>query len=806
MKLAVLVALLLSVVPALAQPAGDQPLQLLGVTPQGGRTSVTEAWGAVEFTVQNPNATGRDARVAVYYPEAPDVQYARDLWIPGRASVTAWVTVGPAPKQTGEFGREFRTVLIDRTGGGNHVVLPTGTERARSRVVLYRKREQASSLMVDVPPFEPGMPDPVVPQDPLAFARLPRVDGQSEHVFIVHDGPLPLAPESLDGVDVFILAGNRLGNDPAGAAALRRWVHQGGRLWVMLDRVDPEVLAPLLGDDPLTTVDRVGLTTVRLRGSGDGGAAESVQDHEQPVPLVRVIPSPGDRVLATVDGWPAAFSRRVGRGKIVFTALGGRGWHRPRIARDGASPFATIKDFPIPLPPAAVLSKELHPPNEADPLPPEVFQPMLTEEIGYAVVGRGTAAALLAGFVALLAAVGFGLRRSRHPVLLGAMIPVVAGFAAVAFVALGERSRQTIPPTVGLAALVDPVPGSDESVVSGMYAVYRPTSGPAPLGTQAGAKLGLDAEGLEGQTRMRVESDTDAWHWDGLALPAGARTGSFRATVKMGKISAVARFGPDGIEGKLSAGAFQNLGDAIISMRTREPAAVRFGSEGTFQSGAADNLPVGQFSPGTVLTDRQQQRQAIYRQLHTGTGPRHLEGRDLLLVWADSTDVPILRDEGARIVGSSLLAVPLEFERTAPDTPVTLPRGSVPYRRLADGKPLPMTMTAPYGVDMRLRFQMPASVLPLKVEKATLFVHARTPFRKFTVSGGKDGKQPLHRADAPVEPMRIEITDASLLQLDDQGGLFLSVAIGEAAAGGDSDTAWKIESLSLEVTGRTAPQ
>ena len=73
-----------------------------------------------------------------------------------------------------------------------------------------------------------------------------------------------------------------------------------------------------------------------------------------------------------------------------------------------------------------------------------------------------------------------------------------------------------------------------------------------------------------------------------------------------------------------------------------------------------------------------------------------------------------------------------------------------------------------------------------------------------------DGTQKIEMA-GPLGKKRMEtidqeITDASLLQLDDQGGLFLSVAIGEAAAGGDSDTAWKIESLSLEVTGRTAPQ
>ena len=800
-----LIASMLSMTAAVAQLRDDQPLQLEGLSPAGGRTSVTEAWGSLQFTLINPNTTGRDARVAVYYPEAPDVQYARDLWIPGRSRVTSWLTVGPATGQGNQFGRQFRTVLQDRTGGANRVILPPGDERARSRNVLYRKREQTTSLMVDVAPAEPDNPDPTVPADPLTFARMPRVDGQSEHIFIVHDGPLPLSPESLDGVDVFVLAGNRLAHDPPGRAALRRWVQQGGRLWVMIDRVDPDVLAPLLGDESIGEVDRVGLTTIRLRGPADGSVTESIREIEVPVPFVRVIPAENDRILASVDGWPAAFVRRVGRGKIVFTVLGAKGWSRPRIARDGPSPFPGIKEFPIPLAAAAALSKELHPPNEPDPLPAEVFQPMLAEEIGYSVVGRGTAATILGAFVLLLAGVGLGLRRSRSPLLFGALIPLVAGFASLAFVGLGERSRQSIPPTIGVAAMIDPVAGGDESVVTGMYAVYRPSSGGAVLGTRDGAMLGLDTEGLEGQTRTRVESDTGAWHWDGLSLPAGARTGALRATVKSGRIAAVARFGPEGIEGKLNSGTFQNLSDAIITTRTREPSAVRLGSDGAFSSGSADILPAGQFSAGTVLTDRQQRRQAVYRQLHTGTGPRHLEGRDLLMVWADSTDVPMIHDEETRIVGSALLAVPLEFERTPANTAVTIPRGMISYRRVADGKSLPVTLTAPYAVEMRLRFQLPASVLPLQVDKATLFVHARTPFRKFSVSGGKNGKQSLLQADAPIEPIRIQLADATQFELDDQGGLYLTIAIGEASAGASSDTAWKIESLSLEVNGRTAP-
>src|SRR2546430_9453094 len=50
------------------------------------------------------------------------------------------------------------------------------------------------------------------------------------------------------------------------------------------------------------------------------------------------------------------------------------------------------------------------------------------------------------------------------------------------------------------------------------------------------------------------------------SLPAGVRFAPFHATVITGEpIKAVARLGPDGLEGKLSAGMFQDLEDAILS-------------------------------------------------------------------------------------------------------------------------------------------------------------------------------------------------------------------------------------------------
>src|SRR4051812_2380961 len=109
-----LMAVALVTVPAIGQEAG---FRLDGLNPGGGRTTVTEAWGALRFGVTNHEPAPRDLRVLVFYPEQPDLQYGRDVWVPGESRITSWLTVGPAPAQSSGLGREIKIHVYDRAGG-----------------------------------------------------------------------------------------------------------------------------------------------------------------------------------------------------------------------------------------------------------------------------------------------------------------------------------------------------------------------------------------------------------------------------------------------------------------------------------------------------------------------------------------------------------------------------------------------------------------------------------------------------------------------------------------------------------------
>src|SRR5262249_26665633 len=267
-------------------------------------------------------------------------------------------------------------------------ILASPEERVPSRLVLYRKREPYTAILLDEEPDEDRvfgqLPQPDPPSvEAVRLAYLFRSVGKlSDFVQLINPGPLASTPKAFDGIDHFVLASGRIKNDRTGMQALRQWLEQGGKLWVMLDRVEPDAIAPLLGDAlDFQVVDRVSLTTIKIETPGNGLPAPKPQQHEQPVDFVRVLLPPQESVVHTINGWPVWFSRMVGRGKVVFTTLAPRGWYTQETPKEPPLPYDNS--------PMELLVDELQMSPE-DPYRVEAFRPGLIEEIGYSVVNRAT--------------------------------------------------------------------------------------------------------------------------------------------------------------------------------------------------------------------------------------------------------------------------------------------------------------------------------------------------------------------------------------------------------------------------------
>jgi hypothetical protein len=815
---------------ASAQDRDPPTLRLLGIRPGGARTTATESWGTFDFSLENRTDRDRQARLLVYYDGQSHVQYGRDVWIPAHTTLSSWMLVGPPPAPEPErhpekakeasFARDFQTRLFDRTDGKDDPILAPGEERVRARGVPYRPREVSTTVMVDeyVPPENvPGqLPRPEGPDDEARhLARTVRlVRHLSDYVGVVYPGSLPPAAEGFDGTDLFLLATGQLGRDPSGVRALRHWLQQGGKLWVMLDRVPTEALAPLLGDAlDFEVVDRTGLTDFRIdqpstgrRGTGPGVP----QQHDRPVEFARVLLPAGERLRGAVNGWPAWFTRQVGRGKVLCTTLGPRAWFRPRKRGDPPSPYQNFPTIPMPGELLEQVAGELFP--EETPMRMEAFREPLAEEVGYAVPGRGTMGLVFGGFLLAALALGAVLRRSRRPEWAGWLGPIAAVGAAGVFLVLGGLSRRAAPATLAVAQVVDVVPGTEEAAVRGMLAMYHPDSGRVQAGAARGGFFKLDMAGTEGQTRRLVLTDQGAWHWEDLALPAGLRFAPLACSVATGEpVAAVARFGPKGLKGRVAAGPFRDLADALLHPPSGRNLAVRLEPDGNFSMSSQDVLPGGQFLSGAVLTDRQQRRQELYREYLHRTGPPRPGGRTVLLAWSAPVDMHFTMGPEARTVGMALLVLPLRLERTPSGSPVTVPGAFLPCTRILDDGPSQPTMQHSDAADMHLRFQLPAEVLPLEVERARLTARIEAPGRRVTVAGLDAGRPvALAQVDSPLDRLNVEIAEARLLRLDAEGGLHLNLTLSDilnkpAAEKKPQDNPgkWTIEYLELEVSGRT---
>jgi hypothetical protein len=161
----------------------------------------------------------------------------------------------------------------------------------------------------------------------------------------------------------------------------------------------------------------------------------------------------------------------------------------------------------------------------------------------------------------------------------------------------------------------------------------------------------------------------------------------------------------------------------------------------------------------------------------------------------------------AQLTGSALLMIPLQLERTPPGTQVLVPAALVDCQKVGgEGRLLPPATEARFGTKVRLRFQLPAEVMPLTIQSARFVFKMRAPSRKVVVNGFSQGEAvPLRHLTSPFGIEQVEISDPRLLQLDQQGALYLSIEVSDVRAETTVDS-WRLDSLGLEVRGRTADQ
>ena len=817
-------------------PGGSVRYSVIPAGPGGLYVYVPGQWAMINVNVSNPSKEPAELQCATYFDQEPSLQYGRKIWLPpeSRMKVAHPIYV---PAGYSEPSLKYHSI-VESSGK----LVREDTSQVQHSGSFFTSLKRPITGMIE--DLERDTEDPKNPPYDLVVACRVKA-GNGRAIANLQDDFLPPDEESYRPIDQLVISSSRVLNDQAGLSAIREWVGGGGRLWLMIDSVDPEVLSAFFGDDwKGQYVDRTNLAEVRIEPTIAtlSNPSELVR-YDEPIPFVRLVTTPQEEVWYTVNGWPAAFWKTYGAGRVLVTTLSPQGWMglnasssaaaerarlenitAARFGQEGLPPLPEVPAAPPPTPeppqppgrpgainPAAASNNpadfSLYVPNEPmmrlasefmGARPPEASVESLVAEqagdyIGYKIPGRDRVLSVLFGFVAALALAAIVLWRAGRLQHLGWFVPVLALAAGGWLVWLGNASRTSSPSALSVVQLVNGVPGSHDYQSNGYGAVYSPDGKETELGSNQGGRVMLNMDGGSLANRRMEWTDLGKWHWVNLPQAPGQRSMSMtRSGTTLKPFIADATFGPEGLTGQLQLGDAQGVSDAVISTAWGR-IGVRLNADGTFVASADDVLTPNQYLASEFLSDEQARRQKTLKKVLDSVDSVARKVPVQVFAWSDPWVDGLVLDPQRTVKGSALVQMPLSITRPAPGTDYLIPSPLLPFRNQRGAGPDGLTSSPIWnfvkneGADRDLPgtawfvFEPPASLLPFEAVSARLRVEVSGPMGKLEVAGWKNGAMKvLKEWIDPVGQMELVIDDPEVLKVSD-GGVLLRFSAGDPA-------------------------
>jgi len=823
----------------LAQRSADlQPRAFSLGEPAGFYQFRPGRWGVIAAEIWNPSKRPVRILAATTFEDDQTTQYGREFWVPAEAKRKVSYPVR-IPENIGKETRRLKLLsrIYDRTDGKN--------------TLLRRKRDHMwheSALRIGKPSIITGYyPDYVQGDyshdlmgkefyallDPALDPVLETIKVTRRYMNIKNWSEVPTLDENddlswplaLEAMDQLVLGGNRLATEPEAREAIRGWVNQGGRLWIMLDKTDLKTVKLLLGDAfPAYLVDEVSLSQYQIIPQLVGtSSAPELREVDVPVKLSRLV-TEGVDVSHTVNGWPAAFWLKYGNGEILFTALELRAWSRPRrelIIRPRGIPGQVLDTSSL-----QELADRFYEPQQEKTWGEDDFQQYLGEQIGYQIVGKQLIIAILGAFSGVLLLAGFWLARTHRLERMLWVGPLAATCTAVILAGLGRMSRESVAPTVAVVQWVTPANQSQFVPVTGMAAIYSQEKSQDLIGVDQGGLLWPERGTADTTTSWLIWTDHGRAQWEKLTLPEGIRQATFQQFIPVkDPLGAGASLTSQGLEGELQVAPFEQISDAILVTPDGDRYKVRINGD-QFTSGPQDRLKKDEFfSDGLIVGDEQRHRQQVFKRLlDPGEGRKsHAFPQPTILGWSKPVAVGLTFPEKHERLGGALLALPLTLRGTPEGEDFFLPSWLCPVQTVVgkDGSrasELYDNKKKQWGgknFNQRrvwLRVQLPPEVLPADLAEAVLTMDVE--FHEFDLQFlSIDGEEVAvsQSLTSPVGAQTVSIKQSEMLQLDDDGGWLVVL---QAVAGKnqtekgkqDKSYTWQIKDLSVQLRGqRRAP-
>lgn len=788
----------------------------LGIATGTANVYLPGRWGEFRLSVTNPTDGDLDFLSASYFEPDSNLQFGRRFWVPAHARRFLWQPIRVPFDPVSEKETVTIRTFLSRVGEGEETtfIKQRFDELQKDLYIRVIKNAAWTAIADD---NRQGTPGKITVVDSVITARTEL--GQTRTPIFLNSRVLPSTEAGLDALDQLVIADNRISTDAAGLESVRSWMFNGGKLWVMLDRVDPLLLEYLLGDDfDVQVVDRVGLTDVKFETIVAGApVGREPIEYELPVDHVRVLQT-GFDVTYTVNGWPAALSKRCGQGSLLITTLAVDGWVRPRVAADPRAIRGDITDY-YPTEPFMRLMTSFYAARETQPVPQAAAEEHLQGFVGYSIPSRGTILGVLSAFTATVAAAGLLLARAGRLEWLGIIAPIAGLVAGGTLVQAGNSQRSSVPSKAALVQLVQPLGGTSEVAINGTAGLFLADQTDGNVSGRYEGWVYPDMTGQEGTTRRMVWGDLGHWKWEHVRAVPSLRFAPFSMTVPTkGTLTARPTLNDQGLTGQLQIPEGLAPTDAVV-IGPAGRMAVDIKPDGSWSSTTGQVLSREQFLAADVLSDEQNRRLQTLKALLATQPPRFGAESPALLFWTQPWDMGVTFPESVPTDGSALVAIPLSIERPAADTTATIPTPWLPYREaigpdgvlpggLFDNRKLVWADKAVPGSTW-IRFETPPALYPFEIESAKLNIDVSGPVGLLEVSGYRDGQVvPLQTWRDPVGRVSVEISDPKALSVDDHGRVSMRISGGDPSRPEltmpDPETGvtlsyWRLESVGLEL-------
>ncbi len=696
------------------------------------------------------------------------------------------------------------------------------------------------------------------PQQPAAFEWEWRADttyysyeavvatrltaGLSRRMVSLYHNPLPASDAVWDGYDNVVLASDEFLEDAATVACLKNWTMRGGRLWIMLDRVDPVKVRGLIGNVfPYQIVSRLPMHTINLHTS----ERMQINDRdlnfeiEPDVTQVRILHQGGE-VTHRVGGWPAVIWCQFGQGELLLTTIDARSMIRPRTAgrmsfgrpegmggnfrdRDGRSVINPSfgpeyeSDFEL-RPWVGTLPIRLHQ-SRRPPSYLEDARRLADAEVGLVTVPRRTVGLGLLVFLAILAGCCAWTGYRCHWERLTWLVPLLAVSSSFPVIGAAVWQRKSVPPQLTGLQIIDGTMGTGQAYVSETLSVYQPQTGPLTLHGSLNGELIPGRRLMNDIPLHRSQRDIDQWSWSSDQWPVGVWHVESEEVSKVRLPKVTGRFGPYGLNIEL-----KSENDNRHDRKTNDwhdpvvyfpPSGIAIPSE-TMDSGwlarAEDTGDGETFLRATTIDDAQLSRQNFYSAFFRSKHPYTKVSAPLLALWGPRLPTSVRAEPTLESRGQSLLFLPIELQPPLPGV-FRIPgwavqlevddRFGVSSSAYREGRWLNPFSQA---IDVRIRFRTPRLDPSARLTEVRCHLDIQTTRRPLQIEYLGSGN-PVSLVDTDGANGRMEWTwtHRDLLQELHAGTATLRFAVGRPSGAAErspeSQQPWQIHSLSLELSG-----